>query len=429
MSGLGQRTLLSLLTERDSMDMLAREGLDLAVVPTEDLRRVVAFALDYFHQSGRIKAPSVAVLTTEFGDLLNDHEISFGDTEESIEWAIDDLKGTYVHRQGATFNKNFATEMATAATADRVDVLASFASELVTLSMSMESKAAASDAREGMAGRLQAYDERVLNGHAFEGMTFGLPEIDAYTRGIHNGELGVFAGGPKMGKSYFADLVALWEMEQRGRAVCLFTLENSIEMTLDRIACLANHLNPRAFAKGECTREEMDRVREWVAALEQRDVPLWVLQPPPGKRTAEAMVREAQLRGADSLIIDQLTFIEVVDPTIRRDLQIREITHTIKTMISTGRDPMPCLLMHQINREGVKAADKTGFLEMYHLAEGSEVERTADWVFGLYRSKAEKEADQAKFQTLAARREEQKHFQLGWVIGEGLISVEQEILL
>lgn len=438
MTAYGQRTLIQHLLDRESLETLAREGLDIECIPDEELRKVYTFAVDYFHQSGRTKAPSLAAVRAEYGDLLDDREIDVNeDPEDSIEWAIDDLKGTYVFKQTQSFNKRFAAAMSEAEMQDRVEVSAEYATELVSLSMRMESHESKVDAREGMGERLLAYEARAADRDSVYGLRLGINgtpglggvpalSIDAYTRGIHPGELAVVAAGPKVGKSYLMCKVALTEW-QAGRAAVLYTLENSVEMTLDRIACLATRVDSRKWAHGECDEHEIEQVRTWIAEAEGSDVPLHIIQPAPGQRTVEAMVRQAQLLDADSLLVDQLTFIEPQDERAPRHLQIREITHTLKAMISTGRGRMPCLLAHQINREGVKAADKSGMLEMHHLAEGSEVERTADWVFGLYRSQAERALNQTKFQTLAARREDTRNFQLGWNINAGFIGVRHEI--
>jgi len=142
-----------------------------------------------------------------------------------------------------------------------------------------------------------------------------------------------------------------------------------------------------------------------------------VLKPDLGQRSFPYMVREAQLRGADTLLIDQLTHVEVgqgIQDRRPRTEKIGEALHQLKAMISTGRHHMPCLLTHQINREGIKAADKTGRLEMAHMAESAEIERTADFVLGLYQSRDELGLRQAKLQTLGARRVPSKNWQIDW---------------
>lgn len=213
---------------------------------------------------------------------------------------------------------------------------------------------------------------------------------------------------------------------QAGKVPVLFTLENSVEMTLDRLAVMATRVSYRAWQQGELPPDDLERVREWIEAMSNDDHPFHILQPPPGARSVEALVKQAQILGADTLLIDQLSYLEARDERQPRHLQIREITHALRGMISSGRHKVPCLLAHQINREGVKAADKNDYLEMLHLAEGSETERTADWVFGIYRSKMEVGHSRAKFQTLAARREVPKHFMLQWDVSVGHIAALSE---
>ena len=429
MTALGQRSLIQHLTDVDSLEVLVTEGLDLDCIPNQDeaLRKVVTFALDYYHASGRTKAPSVGAIRADFADLLDDYEYDLDeDPEDSIEWTIDDLKGSFIFKQSMDFNKRFAADMSESFTADRIVTLADYASELISLSMKMESHENRVDVREGMADRMQAYHDRVASGEVIHGLRLGIPEIDDYTRGIHDSELAVLAAGPKTGKSYMLDRVALSEW-RAGRTVALYTLENSIEMTLDRIGCMATGVDSRSWQHGTCTESQVQLVRNFVEEVSASDSPLYVMQPDPGQRGIEEMVRQAQTLDCDSILIDQLTFVEPEDERVPRHLQIREITHMAKTMISTGRQRVPMLMAHQINREGVKAADKAGYLEMFHLAEGSEVERTADWVFGLYRSEMERAAGHAKFQTLAVRREEARNYLLTWQIDTGFIRFRSEI--
>jgi hypothetical protein len=75
---------------------------------------------------------------------------------------------------------------------------------------------------------------------------------------------------------------------------------------------------------------------------------------------------------------------------------------------------------------GVKKAEASDFLEMWMMAESSEVERTADWVFGLYASRMEQIGGMAKMQILAARREVLKNWRITWRPGVRLSQVRGE---
>lgn len=423
MTALGQRTLIAHLVDPESLDLVSREGLDPEVIPDEELRKVVAFALDYYYRSGRQSAPTEAVLRNHYGDLLDDKEMALGDAEETIEWAIDDLKATWVHKETATFNRRLATAMAEVEITERVQVLSEAAAELVSMSLAMESREFSVDAREAIHDRIVAYEERAAEPDEVRDMTIGVSGIDSYTTGIRPGQMAILAAPPKMGKSFALAFAALagW---RRGRVSCLYTLENDVDITLDRMACMATGVDARAFRKGQCTQDEIDRVRWWADELAQSDIPLWVLQPEEGKRTPEALIQGAILRDADDLIIDQLPWVEHPDPgRLPRHEVVRDILRSLRAGISTGRHRMPLLMAHQINREGQKAADKDGYLSMWHLAESAEVERAADWVFGLYQSVDERAAMAAKFQTLASRNEELRHFLLTWRVTLGVVNV------
>jgi len=212
-----------------------------------------------------------------------------------------------------------------------------------------------------------------------------------------------------------------------GGVPVLFTLENSVEMTQDRLACMELGIDARRWNRGECDEGELQRIREWTDALRNSERPFWILQPEPGKRTVDLMIRQARVLG-NAAFIDQLTFVDVPKASDRspRHIQIRDILHDLKSIISSG-NRIPCLMAHQINREGVKSAERSGKLEMYHLAESAEVERTADWVFGLWQGEGLRQAGRAYIQMLAARREDLVDWEAVWRPHIGQIAVRGQV--
>jgi hypothetical protein len=431
MASNAELVLYSSLTDVDRLEQLAKIGLDPEAIPTEEMRPVVAWALEQFFNSGRRQAPSRAALMAEWQTVIEDAEVELFDEDEEFDttpYAIDSLKAQYVHYQTQTFSKDLMMGMAQANPVEKVAILNEGANELSALALRMQPRDQQVNLLEGMVDRLSAYEEREASGHVPQGMTFDLEDVDSHTYGIHPGELAVLAAGPKTGKSYFLDRVALKEAE-RGRDTVLFTLENSVDMTMDRIACLALGIDPRAWQRGESDAEDVAKVREWVNdVLPAFPGTLHVLMPQPGHRTMNSLVRQAQMMGAESLLIDQLTFVDHPNPKNKgRPEIIRDLMHELKTLISTGPDRMSCLLAHQINREGVKAAQKSGFLEMYHMAEGSEIERTADWVFGLYQSQVLRQVHHALLQILAARRDDVAAWHLNWRLSNGFVNVAERV--
>lgn len=425
---LAEQALIQHLPNDKSLAYLVREGLDPELIATESLREIVGFAIDYYAQNGYRTAPTVAVLRHHWGDQIDHHEIDLDDEPEgSIEWAIAELKNSYVYAQGAEWAKDFSMSIATAAHDERVDALAEHAQKLLRISNDLDSRIYRSHVSDGAEAALRLYEDRAGSSE-IRGMRMGFDPIDAHTMGIHPSELAILAAGPKTGKSFALAYTGLTEWQQ-GRNVMLFTLENSIQMTWDRIACMATGCSYRDWQAGRSSEADLMRVRQWVEALRERDNVFVVAQPPPGRRSFDSMIGEARVHEVDSVLIDQLTFVEMPDPRKAKTERIGDALHRLKAQISDGHNPLSCLVAHQINREGVKAADKVGHLEMYHLADSAEIERTADWVFGVYAGRDDKRTRRAKFQILAARRAELKNWNMTWNVDLGTYRARDEFLI
>lgn len=227
--------------------------------------------------------------------------------------------------------------------------------------------------------------------------------------------------------SWVAGKTALNEWSA-GRLAALFTLENDLSMTFDRLACMKARVNYERWQRGDADDGEVERVRMWADKLAKSDNAPIVLMPDRGSRTVPAIVRKAVVLGAQSLIVDQLSFVEH-SPTSRerqRWAMWGETIHELKNEISEGRDKLPCLLLHQINREGMRAAAKSGRHEMDHLAEAAEIERTSDFVFALYQSPDAKVVGEAIWQTLKSRRVPPKDWDLAFRLEVGDIRVRAE---
>jgi hypothetical protein len=420
--------LFASLTDVDALELIAKDGMPEECIPTEEMRQVVSWAVDRFFESGRLKAPSRAALEASWADVIEGAGVELLSEDEeidNIEWALDDLRATYANYRFQTWMRTAAREMADATAPERLDVLSEQANELHQLVIGLQTKVNQAEGIVGFQSSLDGYRRRQEAGTAMLGMTFGLGAIDQHTYGIHPGELAVILGPQKMGKSFFATMVGLQEWTHQ-RRVILFTLENSVEMTYDRMVCQQLGIDSRRYQRGLCGNEEIERIGDWISdhGQELRDG-IHVIMAPMGMRTVPAMIRQAQMLGGDSVIIDQLTFVDHPDPGRKsKPERIGENLHELKSMISTGRHRLSCLMPHQLNREGIKQAEKdNGKLAAWMAAEASEVERTADWMFGLYQSSDQRMMEQATLQILAARRENLAAWELAWRPSSGLVSV------
>lgn len=420
-----ERFFYALLPDQHSIEFLARQGMSSAVLPTTDLRQVYEWSMSYYRQSR--KAPTPEAMAERFGvDLFADHEIDITtEPEESIEWVVEMLRSNYVRAQTALISKDIVQEVAAAAPEDRVSVLNSSASKLAALVSELTPRTQMVDLREEAMTLLEDHDAAAANAGLIEGVTFGLPEIDEHYGGVQPGEVAVIAAPPKFGKSLVMTYIAYHNWTQ-GVPYALFTLENSVKMTKMRIACQALSLDFTELMQGRLSDNQRTMLADWIGdVLEPSDVPFPILQPE--DRSPHGMMQQAQALGVQGVGVDQLTHVQ--SPGSRSQAArwevVRDTMRGFNDMAQSGQ--ISVVLAHQINRDGVKAARKTGRLEMEHLAESSEVERASDMVFGLYGSEDMLRAGAIQWQALAVRRVPAQSFDLDWHPAVGAIRVRNPV--
>jgi hypothetical protein len=427
MSAYGEKTLILHLTDEDSLQTLAEEGMPSEILPTEEFRPLYEFAIDYYIRSGRTQAPTIALLKAEFAEVLEDRQVDLDEAaEDTVEWAIDDLKGSWAYATTAKFNKRLAEEMAGAERTERIVVVGDAATALVEMASKLDRKSDKVDMREAVADAELEYQARIDGKGIMRGASLGLPDVDAHTNGIHEAELAIIAAYTKVGKTYAMINAARAEWKA-GRCVALFSLELQVREIRDRIVCQEAGLDGDRWMRGECNEGEIARFMQAKEEMEARDVPLWVLQPTIGQRSLPMMLREAIVRDADTIMVDQLTHVELPGERKQKHERVGDALHELKAELSTSRRRLPCIINHQVNREGHQRSLKTGRVEPFDMADASEVERTADMIFALFRGHDEVALDRVRLQMLASRRTRLKWWELDWVPDRGLIRVRREL--
>jgi replicative DNA helicase len=326
------------------------------------------------------------------------------------------------------FVKEFAQEVVEAAPPDKVSVIRANAGKLHALQQVLTSHRNEAPADTGLQDAYELLKARASKRNIISGMTFGVPEIDQHTMGIRDGELAVFAAFAGMGKSWIAAKTAFAEWK-RGRRTVLFTLENDLLMTFDRMACMQARIPYELWQQGKIDDGQAQRIEMVIEKIKQTDHAPMVIMPSRGDRTAVSMIRRAFSLECESVIIDQLSFVERMPGSRARERRdvFAENINEVKALISEGREKMPALVLHQIKREGQKEARKTGRYVMDDLAESAEIERTSDFVFSGFQSTDDFKAHEALWQILKARRTPKKDWRLSWRLDVGDIRVLEEL--
>lgn len=427
-----EAVLYGSLADVEALDQVARVGLDVDCIPTEGMRDVVTWALEYFHRSGRLKAPSREMVLEEWGARLEQCDVTLPEEDEQVDdvsWAIDYLKSQFVLAESQRLQRQIAINVHQAEIGERAAVVTESAEAWFQLALTVRDRSNETEALQGMRDSLARYEQRAsVDTKTITGMCIGIDAIDQHILGVEPGEIAMWAAGPKGGKSWSMSWAGLKEWE-RGRETVLYTLENSVDMTMDRIACQSCAVDYRAYQQGKASPTEIERIRDYLAttAADLREG-LHIISPEPGRRTPAALIRHAQALGAKSVIIDQLTHVEHPNPG-RKSMpeRMKDTMQTFASLISTGRTPLPLLMAHQFNREGVKHAKAHGTIAPEHLAEGSEVERSASHVFGLLRSETEQRIGRASAHLIACRRMDTKSWDLAFEPWYGIQESRGEI--
>lgn len=424
--------IYSHLLDVDSLDVLAEEGFfgedALAVVPNEAGRAIISWTVDYYFASGRRQGPSREALTERWGDVIEAEEIDLGDgtQNDTIEYLVGQLRIQHAKVEGQKLVRSTGMNITQVEDEDVSRTLGEASRHFYDLNQLTSSRRKSQGALQGLDDAVARYVGRKESGQDIHGLSLGLEPIDTHLHGVHPGEVCALAAETGVGKSWMAVKTLYNEMMQ-GRKCVLFTLENDLPMTFDRVVTMGAHVNYGKWQEGQLEAHEIERVDKLYDRIAEAPKPFQVEMPARGERNVGAMVRKALALGADSIIIDQLTFIESLGKHSKKSDEIYEIMHDLKEMVSEGIEKLSVLLLHQINRDGAQHARKNGVYLPEHMSYGSEVERTVDFLFAIYQSEMDQRVSEAQFQLIKARRTTKSRWQADFRVGSGDIRIRHEI--
>jgi replicative DNA helicase len=423
-----EQVLLGHLSDPDSLEHLSSEGfhqaVSLATIPTELVREMTAWAINYYWENGRKVGPSQEAILAVWGDRMEALEVELPDPTveiDSVEWAVQAIRAQYAVSQSQKLIREAAAAVSKAGPTEKVDIVMEIARNWHALGQALSSRRSETTLSLGFEDALMRHEDRRTNGHRMHGMTLGLPLIDDHILGIHPGEMAVFAMTSGGGKSWFAarTLLNCWK---RGRRGVLVTLENDLDMTFDRLVCIHARVDYEKWQKGEATDDEVYRVLVAKEEIEATDHEPVVTMLQPGEMDPLSIVRRCHTVGGEDLIVDQLSYIEKVPGSKSRERHqiVGEILRELRACIKDdAAGKLPMLLMAQINRAGREAARKTGRYEFEHLGLSTEVENIADFVWAPYQSDEHRIVERAVWQELKFRRGRPTDFDMRWRLSMG----------
>jgi len=215
------------------------------------------------------------------------------------------------------------------------------------------------------------------------GVPTGYKDLDADTGGLQPGELVVVAARPSMGKTALALNMARNAAVDHGKRVAIFSLEMTKRSLVLRLLASEAQVNFTNFRKGYGNVEAHRKLTSAAGRLSGAHI--WM----DDTGTITILEIKAKCRrlksehGLDLVMVDYLQLAHGNTPTHRKDLEIAEISHGLKSLAKEL--DIPVIALSQLNRGPEQRDPDKRRPNMGDLRESGAIEQDADVIAFIYR--------------------------------------------
>ncbi|MEY3587027.1 replicative DNA helicase [Aquiluna borgnonia] len=218
-------------------------------------------------------------------------------------------------------------------------------------------------------------------GGELTGVPTGFSDLDAYTHGLHPGQLVIVAARPAVGKSTFALDLARNASVKHNKATIFFSLEMGRAEIAMRLMSAESSIYLQSMRKGTVTDADWTKL----AAVRGRinDAPLYI-DDSPNMSLVEIRAkcrRLAQQVDLKMVVIDYIQLMSSGKKVESRQQEVSEFSRALKLLAKELN--IPVVALSQLNRQAEQAKDKRP--ELSHLRESGSLEQDADVVVLLHR--------------------------------------------
>ena len=218
-------------------------------------------------------------------------------------------------------------------------------------------------------------------GGEMTGIPTGFTNLDAFTHGLHPGQLVIVAARPAVGKSTFALDLARHASVKKNQATIFFSLEMGRSEIAMRMLSAQSSIYLQSMRKGTLT--EGDWAKLAAVRGEINDAPLYI-DDSPNMSLVEIRAkcrRLAQQVDLKMVVIDYIQLMTSGKKVESRQQEVSEFSRALKLLAKELN--IPVIALSQLNRQAEQAKDKKP--ELSHLRESGSLEQDADVVVLLHR--------------------------------------------
>jgi replicative DNA helicase len=213
------------------------------------------------------------------------------------------------------------------------------------------------------------------------GIPTGFTDLDAYTHGLHPGQLVIVAARPAVGKSTFALDIARNASVKYNKPTIFFSLEMGRAEIAMRMLSAESSIYLQSMRKGTMT--EADWTRLAAVRGKINDAPLYI-DDSPNLSLVEIRAkcrRLAQQVDLKMVVIDYIQLMSSGKKVESRQQEVSEFSRALKLLAKELN--LPVVALSQLNRQTEQSKDKRP--ELSHLRESGSLEQDADVVVLLHR--------------------------------------------
>ncbi len=237
-------------------------------------------------------------------------------------------------------------------------------------------------------------EEQQGKGGGLNGLSTGYSRLDQITSGLSGSDLIIIAARPSMGKTAFALNMARNVAFQERRPVAVFSLEMSCDQLSMRLLTAEARIDANRLRNGFISPEDWQSATDAAGIL--NELPIFIDDTPSiSVIDLRAKCRKLYQKngGLAMIVIDYLQLMKAPFHSERRDLEIAEISRSLKGLAKELN--VPVVALSQLNRMLEQRSDKRPM--MSDLRESGAIEQDADIIAFIYRDEVyNKEPDNPK---------------------------------
>lgn len=228
---------------------------------------------------------------------------------------------------------------------------------------------------------IDALEERQGNHALVTGVPTGFSRLDQLTSGFQRSDLIIIAARPAMGKTAFALNLARNAAILGNVPTAIFSLEMSKEQLSMRMLCAEARVDSSNIRSGFLSGNDWNKLTDAAGVL--TDALIYIDDSPDiSATTIRTKSRRLKMdKNLGLIIIDYIQLMRGSSHTERRDLEISEISRSLK--ILAKELDIPVIALSQLNRKLEERSDKRP--QLSDLRESGALEQDADVVSFIYR--------------------------------------------